>query len=146
MVYDPMFGQEVTVFCNQSIEAYNKWEKTQGVEDTTKSMNPNFSAFSTQYSTENEASKYVIWVNQFNWTLDDQASLIHEVIHIVFRIWGANNIPFCPETQEFLAASVDKLYSSIAAKIMVRDLVKSNKIKGIRSNKDDTSSKDVPGE
>jgi hypothetical protein len=120
-VYDPVFGQEVVVFCNQKFEAYTKWQKKLGVSNVDEDLNPNFSAFSTHVSGEDMPNKYIIWVNHFAWTLEDQSSLIHEIIHTVFRIWSANNISFCSETQEFLASSVDKLYSSIAQKIMLRE-------------------------
>ncbi len=120
-VYDPIFGQEVVVFCNQEPRVFIDWQKKFNVSNVDDDFNPNFSAFSTHISGEDMPNKYVIWVNHFNWTLDDQSSLIHEVIHTIFRIWEANRIPFCPETQEFLAASTDKLYSTIAAKILLRE-------------------------
>lgn len=138
-VYDPMFGQEIVVFCNQSVEMYSKWQESQGVANVDKDMNPNFTAFTTQLSAEDKPNIYVVWVNEFNWTLDNQASLLHEIIHVVFRIWSANSIPFSSDTQEFLASSVDKLYSSIAAKIMLRD-----KPKKVRKSKID--SQDGPRE
>lgn len=119
--FDPIFGQEVHVFCNCDLNTYVRWQKKVGASNIDEDFNPNFAAFSTHVSGDDIPNKYVIWVNHFNWTLDDQASLLHEIIHTIFRIWDANRIPVCQETQEFLAASADKMYSTIAAKIMLRD-------------------------
>ena len=120
-VYDPIFKQEVTVFCNCTEAELSAWEKRLGVhEDDRRGLNPNFGAFSTHYSCNDAPNVYLIWLNRFDWTLDDQDTLIHEVVHTVTRIWEANNIKFVPETQEFFAHSVGRLYAAIAAKILLR--------------------------
>jgi len=118
-VYDPIFKQEIHVFCNNTEANLLSWQRRIGVsDDDNEGLNPNFMAFSTHYSSPGKANVYLIWLNNLNWTLEDQSSLIHEIIHIVVRIWEANNIKFVPETQEFYAHSVDKLYSLIASKIL----------------------------
>ena len=120
-VYDPIFKQEVVVFCNLTEKDLDVWEKRLGVhQDDRRGLDPNYSAFSAHYSCDDAPNIYLIWLNRFGRTLDDQDSLIHEVIHTIFRIWEANNIPFCSETQEFFAHSVGHLYAAIGAKLMVR--------------------------
>lgn len=115
-VDDPIFGQRIYVFLNCKEQVFIDWQKRLNVANL-DGIDPNHHAFSTHISGEGEPNKYVIWLNHFDWTLDDQASLIHEIIHTVIRIWDANNIKFSVETQEFYAHSVDKLYMKIARKI-----------------------------
>lgn len=119
-VFDPIFKQEIVVFCNSTSEDYYKWEKKLNIVNGGEPLDPNLNAFSTHVSAEGEPNIYLIWLSHFNWTLDDQSSLIHEIVHTIVRIWEANNIKFIPETQEFFAHSVDKLYSLIAGKILIR--------------------------
>lgn len=116
-VLDPIFHQRIYVFLNCKEEEYLRWQKRLNVSNG-HGLDPNLVAFSTHVSAENEPNKYIVWLNHFNWTLDDQESLIHEIIHTIVRIWEANNISFVPETQEFYAHSVGRLYSVIAAKLM----------------------------
>lgn len=118
-VYDPIFNQEIQVFCNLTEAGWMRWQKRRNIVNA-DGLNPNTVAFSTHVHAEGERNVYIIWLNHFNWTLDDQESLIHEITHTVVRIWEANNIPFCVETQEFFAHSVGRLYSVIGAKLLVK--------------------------
>lgn len=119
-IYDPIFKQRICVFLNCTEEDYLKWQKKLNVSNI-GGLDGNFNAFSTHISAEGEPNIYVIWINNFDWTLDDQESLVHEIIHTVVRIWQANNISFSPETQEFFAHSVGRLYAVIGARIMLSD-------------------------
>lgn len=127
-VHDRIFNQEVHVFCNMDGADLLAWQKRLGVKDQdNEGLNPNYRAFSTHYTCDGEPNVYLIWLNRFDWTLDDQDSLVHECTHIIFRIWGANNIPVAPENQEFLAHSIAHLYADIAAKILLRKTSKGTK-------------------
>lgn len=119
VVYDPIFKQKVQIFCNLTEADLTAWEKKVGVSNS-DGLNPNTVAFSTHYSSTDAPNIYLIWLNRFDWTIDDQDSLIHEIVHTIVRIWQANNIQFVPETQEFFASSVGGLYALIATKLMVR--------------------------
>lgn len=119
-VYDPIFKQKVQVFCNCTERDYLIWQKRLNVSNI-DGLDSNLRAFSTHVSSEGMPNIYVIWLNRFSWTLDDQESLVHEVVHTVVSIWEANDISFVPETQEFFAQSTGRLYSLIASKIMIRE-------------------------
>src|SRR5450631_1562443 len=95
-IYDPIFGQSITVFINRQEADFMRWQKRLNIVNA-EGFDANFQAFTTHVSGEGEPNKYVIWLTHFNWTLDDQSSLIHEIIHAVTRIWQANNISFSPE-------------------------------------------------
>jgi len=117
-IYDPIFSQKIVCFFNCDGDDYARFQKRMGVVNV-DDFDPNTMAFTTHISADNEPNTYIIWLKHFDWTIDDQSSLIHELIHVVVRIWGANNIEFIPETQEFFAHSVDKLYGIIAAKLLL---------------------------
>ena len=134
-MHDPIFHQEIVVFCNQTEKDLLDWQRRLGVsEGENRGLNPNYNAFSTHYSAEGEPNIYLIWLNRFDWTLNDQATLIHEIVHTVVRIWEQNNIKFVPETQEFYAHSVDGLYSLIATKILIRKEKRGQKKNGKSSS------------
>jgi hypothetical protein len=118
VVFDPIFKQEIQVFCNLAEEDWMRWQRRRNIVNA-EGLNPNTVAFSTHVSAEGEPNVYIIWLNRFDWTLDDQESLIHEITHTVVRIWEANNISFCIETQEFFAHSVGRLYAMIGAKLLL---------------------------
>lgn len=115
-IYDPIFKQKIVVFINGKPEQFARFEKKLGVVNS-EPLDPNLWAFSTHISGDNEPNTYIIWLNHFDWTLDDQESLVHEIIHTVVRIWEANNIVFSVHTQEFYAHSVGRLYAMIGRKI-----------------------------
>lgn len=116
-IFDPIFKQDIRVFLNCTNEEYVEFQKKAGVSSPDKT-DANQLAFTTHLACDDEPNIYVVWIKHFDWTIDDQATLIHELIHLVVRIWGANNIQMIPETQEFFAHSVDKLYSMIALKLL----------------------------
>lgn len=115
-VHDPIFHQRVLVLLNNTEDDYRKLEKRLGIENAME-LNPNFSGFTTHIYSEKEPNTYVIFIPHFDWTIDDQSTLIHEIVHVVFRIWQANNIPVVPDNQEFLAHSIDGLFMQISRKI-----------------------------
>lgn len=115
-IYDPIFQQKICVFINCAEADFLNFQRKLNVSNV-DGFNPNFVGFSTHISAEGEPNTYVIWLNHFDWTLDDQESLIHEITHTVVRIWEANSIKFTPDTQEFFAHTVGRLYSMIGAKI-----------------------------
>ena len=116
-VVDPIFKQRVKVFLNCAEGEWLRWQKGMNVANV-DGFNYNLEAFSTHVYADGEPSTYVIWLNHFDWTLDDQESLIHEIIHTVLRIWETNGIFFSLETQEFYAHSVGRLYGTIASRLM----------------------------
>ena len=124
VVYDPIFKQEVNVFINQPYEKFIKWQKKIGVVNLDDDRNYNFLAFTTHIDGEKTRTKYVIWISEFDWTLDNQETLVHEIVHAVIRIWDTNNIELSKHTQEFFAHSVGRLYSDIGAKLFNKKRIK----------------------
>lgn len=43
---------------------------------------------------------YIIWMKSFDWTLDDQSTLVHEIFHTVSRILTDRGVKFDPENTE----------------------------------------------
>lgn len=118
-VYDPIFKQKIIVFINRTKKEFDAWQKKMNVANDMP-WNYNLGAFTTHLSAEEAPDIYVVYVPKFDWTIDDQATLIHELIHVITRVWNSNNIVFNNDTQEFFAHSVDKLWSNIAWKLMPR--------------------------
>ena len=116
---EAIFDRPVHVFLNYSHSEFVKWVRKYGV-DRYKNDNEydvNFYAFSTIIHGKNRPDEWVICMQSFDWTIKDQGSLIHEIVHTILKIWNNNNIPHTLDNQEFLAHSVGQLYEDIAAKI-----------------------------
>lgn len=119
-VREPVFHRKVHIFLGYSSKEFDQWwarghKVIKPIEDET--YNDNFHDFSTEINQDGKATEWCIVLGDFNWTIDHQGSLIHEVVHTVVKIWNKNNIPSNIHTQEFLAHEVATLYEDIAGKI-----------------------------
>lgn len=121
-VYDPIFRQKIWVLLNHSSKDYEKFLNKRGIKDVgDKEFYFNrVSGFATHIEPkEDEPREYLILLKEFDWSIFHQGTLIHEITHIVFRIFESNNIPFNQDTQEFIAHSIGGIYESIARKLLV---------------------------
>lgn len=123
VVRESIFNRKIHVFLNFTSSDFKKWNTKRGVEDDSHD-DKDFMALSYELGSERSPTEWAISVKEFNWTIRDQGSLIHEIVHTIIKVWKLNNIPVNPDTQEFLAHSIGNLYEDIAAK-----LVKFRKIK-----------------
>lgn len=130
-VRESIFSRRVHVFLNYTNGEINQWfdrkfKKVSHIEKkSSKEMDASFSGFSTSFSGEDVPLQWVICASRFDWTISDQGTLIHEVVHTIVKIWDHNHIPVDASTQEFLAHSIGNLYEDIAAKIFRVKKVKS---------------------
>ena len=60
---------------------------------------------------------FIIWLRRYNWTIDDMATLIHEISHTIDKMFDYNNIPLSKDTGEFRAVLAGDIYGKIAQKI-----------------------------
>lgn len=119
-LFDPIFKQRIWVLLNADGEYFNEFLKKHNASDETSTDKwANFSAFATQMDSEDKPSEYIICMREFNWSIFNQGTLIHEIVHIVIRIFAANNIPFNKDTQEFIAQMVGRIYEDVAHKLLV---------------------------
>ena len=128
IVKESIFGRTVHIFINWTHSEFAKFAREKGATDYQDDPNydNNFAAFSTEFEKKEGPNEWVILVRKFDWTIRDQGSLIHEIVHTIVKIWRLNNIPVTPDNQEFLAHSVGNLYEDIAAKIMAKGRLKNN--------------------
>lgn len=118
-VRDSIFQQTIHVLLNHSPEQYIQFLNRQKVTEVRDKSFDDFSGFVTSISQDGKPTEWVLFIRDFQWTIQDQSTLIHEITHAVIRIWGHNNIPFNTDTQEFLAHSIANLYADIARKLLV---------------------------
>ena len=114
---EPIFNRTIHVFLNYPDKKFIEWARKNGDKNYSEGWDPNFAAFSQSISIENKPDEYIISIQKFDWTIIDQGSLIHEIVHTIFKIWKTNAIPFALDNQEFFAHSVANLYEDIAYKI-----------------------------
>lgn len=119
VVKDSVFNRRVHVLLNYSGDDFTKWAHSKGDKTYQRDErgDANMYAFSSQMDAEGEQTEWIICMKSFNWTIRDQGSLVHEIVHTVMKIFAMNNIPFVLETQEFIAQMVGNMYEDIAAKI-----------------------------
>jgi hypothetical protein len=118
-VQESIFHRTVHVLLNYSADDWVAWQKRKGIDNADKDQRAasNFAGFSTQIDSTVSPSEWIICLKEFNWTISDQGTLVHEIVHVIMKIFLFNNIPFNPDTQEFIAHAVGNLYEDIAGKI-----------------------------
>lgn len=122
IIYDPIFRQRIYILLNKDEKDYAKFlnkQKIKDVEERSFGLNK-FKGLSTYIDNEDGTRDYLILLKEFQWTIDNQCTLIHEIVHTIIKIWQSNNIPYNNDTQEFLAHSIDHLYGMIAKKLLVK--------------------------
>ena len=120
-VFDPIFRRRIYVLLNHDQNSYVKFLNRQKIKDADKDMGAfdRFTGFSTHIDNTDGTQDFLILLKEFNWTIFHQGTLIHEITHIVVRIFALNNIPFNVDTQEFIAHSIARIYEDIAHKLLV---------------------------
>ena len=99
---------------NYSDADYFAWERKMGAKSGVPQNLDEFVAFSCSMEARGKPTEWIVLLKHFDWTIADQGSLIHEIVHTVVKIWASNNIPVTPDNQEFLAHSIGRLYEDIA--------------------------------
>jgi len=116
-VYEAVFQRKIHILLNFVPKDYEKWlNKMKAVDVGTRDFS-DFSGFSTSLDIDGKPTDWIIYVKNFDWTIENQGTLIHEIVHTIIKIWQSNNIPYNQDTQEFLAHSIANLYEEIARKI-----------------------------
>ena len=115
-VYEGIFNRRIHILLNYSVEEYDKWVKKLDKTYEGKANDNDFQAWSSEIIVSDQPTEWIISLKDFHWTISNQGSLIHEIVHTIIKIWAKNNIPFTPDTQEFLAHSVSNLYEDICRK------------------------------
>ena len=120
MIYDSIFRQRIHVLLNHTPEEYQKWLNRNKVKDIVISEFNDFQAWVSDFTTERGTTERIIFIPNFQWAIKHQGTLIHEIVHVVIKIWNLNNIPYNQDTQEFLAHSIAGLYEDIAHKLLIK--------------------------
>lgn len=118
---DPIFRQRIFVLLNQDEHSYVKFLNKHKITDTgDKKLDlDRFNGFTTHLQNEDGTREFIIVLKEFDWSIFHQGTLIHEITHVVIRIFESNNIPFNADTQEFIAHSIGRIYEMIARKLLV---------------------------
>ena len=98
--------------CQQRTAGYNDAIDKKDLDD--------FTGFSCTVSVKDKPTEFLIYIKDFQWTIENQGTLIHEIVHTIIKIWDSNNIPHTSDTQEFLATSVSNLYEDITRKLLIK--------------------------
>jgi len=120
VVYDAIFKQKIHILMNHTAEDYQKWLNKYKIKDIDVKDFDDFEGWVSNFTTEKGTTERILFIPKFNWAIKYQGTLIHEIVHIIIKIWDFNNIPFNADTQEFLAHSIGNLYEDIAHKLLVK--------------------------
>ena len=116
-IFDPIFRQRIWILLNHDEKSYVRFLDRQKIKDVPSNLS-NFNAFTSTVEYEDGVHNFLILLKHFNWCIKDQGTLIHEITHVVIRLFHENNIPFNADTQEFIAHSIAGLYELIAEKLL----------------------------
>lgn len=120
VVYDSIFKQRIHVLVNYTPEIYQKWLNKNKLKGEFIKEYSDFTGWTSDFQTEKGTTERIIFLPTFQWTILHQGTLIHEIVHVVIKIWQLNNTPYNQDTQEFLAHSIANLYEDIAYKLLVK--------------------------
>lgn len=118
LVYESIFNRKVTVFINYSGKEFDKWCDKNKFQYDPDDDEDDLIGFSTYMSIDGKPTEWIIVCKNFQWTLTNQGTLIHEIVHTIIKIWANNNMKVNLDTQEFFAHEVSELYEDICAKII----------------------------
>lgn len=117
-VQDSIFKRTVHVLINYDHGEYMRWAQRYGCTFEGDIGNEhNYSGFSSVIDIKDKPSEWIIVLHSFNWCIQDQGTLVHEVTHTIVKIFKENNIPFNDHTQEFLAHNIGNMFEDIAQKL-----------------------------
>jgi hypothetical protein len=63
--------------------------------------------------------RYIIWMDGFNWTVDDQRTLVHEIFHTVARVMNDRGVIYSPDNTEPYAYYFDMVFAELWNKLSV---------------------------
>lgn len=119
VISEAIFKRKVNVLLNFTPADFEKWCKKKGDKEyKDDGKERDFTAFSCDLSGKDKPTEWIICMKHFDWTIKDQGTLIHEIVHTVVKIFQCNNIPFNNDTQEFLAHNIGNIYEDICRKIL----------------------------
>lgn len=72
------------------------------IKGTDKNNDAGYCGFTVTASVINSSSKICIWVNNFKWTSDDMATLVHEFSHTVDHIAEYKRLKLDTESRAYL--------------------------------------------
>jgi hypothetical protein len=116
-VREAIFKRKVHCFINYSDADFQEWCDKKRCANLGGDSGIDLAAFSTEIEGLNRPTEWIIVLKNFDWTIGDQNSLIHEIVHTIIKIWAINNMRVNLDTQEFFAHEVGELYGEIAAQI-----------------------------
>ena len=109
--HDEVYGVTLTVFIG-SANKYKAYVKRMEKRDYKNELyDAKFDFF--------EDTKAYIWMPEFDWTINDQATLMHELYHFVFHVMDSKSVKLCADSDEVFA-----YYFEFWVKILYRALLK----------------------
>lgn len=121
-VEESIFKRTVHVLVNYDQRQYARWAQRCGykLEGHAILGEADLAGFSSEITCDSEPTEWLIVLKNFNWCIQDQGTLIHEITHTIIKIFHANNIPWSDQTQEFLAHDIGNLFEAIAHKLFYK--------------------------
>lgn len=114
-VRDRIFERTVHVFINYSDEDLKEFGKPRAWFFDL-SYGPRC-AYSLQIGKDGKLDEWVIAVKEFDWTISDIGTLVHECHHTIVKIFDQHLVKINVDTQEFSATAEGLLFEDIARKI-----------------------------
>ena len=114
-VEDRIFRHLVHVLLNhsdaelQNVAKANRWDMNMGCGIR--------AGYSVAFTMDGRYDEWVIVLREFNWTICDMSTLIHEIHHTVVNIMELHGVKIGGDTQEFSALMEGAMFEEIARKI-----------------------------
>jgi len=97
---------------------FNEWlEKKYGLEKIEENSNV---ARLTTVINEKKECHYYIWIEEFNWTIWQQAAVAHEILHFVFKVMEEIGVKYCDESEEAFTYYFENIMIEIWKKLKIQ--------------------------
>jgi hypothetical protein len=117
-IHDPIYHAEIFLFLYPRDKITDVVKKRLNC-DYSPSLNHKAESLSIECK-ETGWTEYIIWMPKFNWSIDDQQCLAHEIFHTACRVLEDRGIKFDPERHEAHAYYFDWIFGELWNKLKPR--------------------------
>jgi len=111
-LFDPIYRANLRVMINCSFDDCRKHT----LKEFNTELQENNSLANGKAFALSDGS-YLVWVEKFNWSIDCQGVLVHELLHIAFYVIGDRGIKIDSDEDEALAYYFEYLFNSVWNKL-----------------------------
>lgn len=118
---EKVFKLPIYILFNFTEKDLIDWEKKRGISPHASDELSVFSGRAYNYRDNDGVYTSVVWIRYFNWNITGLGTLVHELFHVVFRLFEKQNMQVADSNQEFFALIINALYEDACQEYLRHD-------------------------